>query len=198
MFFFQLTRLFWKPEFILSSRSKSRPKITLWLLFWLVMWNGAKMWAVILNFGSLILTSAFYDVEKDQAIVDHLFIEVFLVLNLFVCTNESWMIDKLTPLSIRIFTYLKVLRTSFCKTLIFSELLVYILCLGLNSQKVMGTRSSCVDRRFKIVFFCQSLGDLQGGRLKIDSCNLYWLNNLNLWHYLCAIKIFFYYDYCFK
>ena len=36
-----------------------------------------------------IFTSASHDVEKDPAIMDHLFAEEFLVLNLFVRTNES-------------------------------------------------------------------------------------------------------------
>ena len=92
---FHPTTLLWKSEFIPSSRSKSRPNITLYLL--------VKMRAVTLTCGSLILTSALYDVKHDSAIKDHLFEVVFLVSNSFVRTNESWMVNALTLLSIRNF-----------------------------------------------------------------------------------------------
>ena len=78
------------------------------------VWNGAKMWAVKFNSGSLLFTSALHEVEKDPAFVDYLFAKVFLVLNLFVHTNESWMFDEFAPLSIRIFMYLELLHTPFC------------------------------------------------------------------------------------
>ena len=117
----------------------------LWLLFGLVTWNGAKMWAVTFNLENLIFTSASHNVKKDPAIVDHLFMEVFLVLNLFVHTNESWMIDALAPLSIKIFIYLEVLHTSFGKMLIVSGSFLCILSSWIDSSKVIGTASSFVE-----------------------------------------------------
>ena len=47
------------------------------------------MRAVTLSWESLILTSASDDVEKDQAMMGHLFAEFFIVLNVFACANES-------------------------------------------------------------------------------------------------------------
>ena len=58
------------------------------------------------------------------------------------------MIDALAPLSVRTFTYLEVLPTPFCKTLIFFESFLRILSSEINSSKVMGTYSSCVEDTF--------------------------------------------------
>ena len=59
------------------------------------------------------------------------------------------MINAIALLSIRIFTYLKVLIMSFHKMLISSEFFLCILSLGIDSPKVMGTKSSCVqDSKF--------------------------------------------------
>ena len=137
---FQITKLFWKSRFIPSSPSKSRPIITSWLLF---LASYMKWWKTMnrkINSGSLVLTSAMHDVKKDPAIVDHLFAEVFLVLSLFVRMDESKMINTRILLSIRIFTYLELLRKSFCKTLIFLESFLRII----NWPKVMGTKSICL------------------------------------------------------
>ena len=72
------------------------------------MWNGAKMWAVTLSSGSLILTLASHDVEKDPFIVDHLFAEVPLVLNLLIVMWVWCIISDLLPLSIKSLTYFGV------------------------------------------------------------------------------------------
>ena len=88
---FHPTNSFWKSKFIPSPCSKSWPKITSKLLFGLVLWNNAKIWAVKFYSGSIILTSASHDIKKDLSIMDHLFAEVLLVLNLFVRTmNREW------------------------------------------------------------------------------------------------------------
>ena len=71
---------------------------------------------------TLVVTSALYIFQDDPVIVDHLLAEVFLELNLFVRSKEkSLMIDALALVSIKIFTYLEVLRKSFRKTLISSD-----------------------------------------------------------------------------
>ena len=57
------------------------------------------------------------------------------------------MIDALAPLSIKIFTYLELLRMLFYETLIFFESILRILSSGINSLKVMGTKSSCVEHK---------------------------------------------------
>ena len=50
------------------------------------MWNGAEMWAETLSSGILNVISASRDVEKDLAIVDHLFTDIFLASKLFLFT----------------------------------------------------------------------------------------------------------------
>ena len=99
------------------------------------------MQVVKFNSGSIILTSASHDVEKDPAIVDHLFAEVFQVFNLFVLTYESWIIDAFGQLSIRIL-------------LILSESFIRILSLGINSPNVIGTASFCVEDLKFLHNFC--------------------------------------------
>ena len=55
------------------------------------------------------------------------------------------MIDALALLSIRIFAYLELLRTSFSKMFILFEWFIRILSLGINSPEVMGTKSSNLE-----------------------------------------------------
>ena len=96
----------------------------------------------MLSSGSLIPTSASHDVEKDPAIVDHLFAEVFLVLNLLILTKSLCIIDALAPLSINILTYLGDFSASFSVTLIFLKFERVSLFLQELIPQMMGTKSS--------------------------------------------------------
>ena len=100
----------------------------------------------MLSSGSLIPNLASHDFEKDPAISDHLLAEVLLVLKLFICTKSSCIIDALMLLSIKILTYLGTQSTSFDVTLNFLMFWhVSLITVGINSPKVIGTKSSFLE-----------------------------------------------------
>ena len=110
--------------------------------YFILVENGPEIWAVTLSSDIFNVILASCDVEKDQAIMDHLFTDVqynYFYLRKIRVWSTLW-----CRCPLKFWTYVFLQRAPFCFELTFLE----FLCFEMKMPKVTGTRSV-----WSIVFF---------------------------------------------